>query len=98
MTKAELIASVARERHMTKKDVDALLTLAFGTIERTTRNTGRFSWPDFGTWSLRARKARNVRNPQTDEIMKLPESRTLGFRASINVRRRLTTAARIRGT
>jgi DNA-binding protein HU-beta len=40
----------------------------------------RFSYPGFGTWSMRSRKARKIRNPQTNEIMKLKASKTIGFR------------------
>ncbi|HEY0883049.1 MAG TPA: HU family DNA-binding protein, partial [Archangium sp.] len=37
-------------------------------------------YPGFGTWSIRTRKARKIRNPQTNEIMKLKATKTIGFR------------------
>ena len=36
----------------------------------TSKKDARFSYPGFGTWSLRSRKARKIRNPQTNEMMK----------------------------
>lgn len=80
MTKAELVEAVAVQSRLTKKHAAEILEVVFNNIGRAVKKDERFSYPGFGTWSLRSRKARRIRNPQTNEMMKLRASRTVGFR------------------
>lgn len=80
MTKAELVEAVAVQTRLTKKHAAEILEVVFNNIGRAVKKDERFSYPGFGTWSLRSRKARRIRNPQTNEMMKLRASRTVGFR------------------
>ena len=45
-------------------------------------NGGRFSYPGFGTFTVRERKARTGRNPRTGEAIKIPKSKTVAFKAA----------------
>ena len=80
MTKAELVEAVAAQTRLTKKNAAEILDVVFSNIGKAVKKDTRFSYPGFGTWSLRSRKARKIRNPQTNEIMKLKASKTIGFR------------------
>jgi DNA-binding protein HU-beta len=80
MTKAELVETIAGQAKVTKKEAAKLLDLVFNNIGKAVKKDARFSYPGFGTWSLRSRKARKIRNPQTNEMMKLKASKTVGFR------------------
>lgn len=80
MTKAELVEQVAAQANLTKKNAAEILDVVFSNIGKAVKKDARFSYPGFGTWSLRSRKARKIRNPQTNEIMKLKASKTIGFR------------------
>lgn len=80
MTKAELVEAVAQETKLTKKAAAEIMDVVFGAIGQAVKKDERFSYPGFGTWSLRSRKARRIRNPQTNEMMKLKASKTIGFR------------------
>jgi DNA-binding protein HU-beta len=80
MTKAELVEQVAAQAKLTKKNAAEILDIVFNNIGKAVKKDDRFSYPGFGTWSLRSRKARKIRNPQTNEIMKLKASKTIGFR------------------
>ena len=80
MTKADLVEAVSNQSRMTKKAAAEMLEVVFSNIGKAVRKDERFSYPGFGTWSIRTRKARKIRNPQTNEIMKLKASRTIGFR------------------
>jgi DNA-binding protein HU-beta len=80
MTKAELVESLAAQTKMTKKTAAEILEVVFGDIGKAVKKDNRFSYPGFGTWSIRTRKARKVRNPKTNEMMKLKASKTIGFR------------------
>lgn len=80
MTKAELVESVAAETKLTKNAASEFMDVVFKTIGDAVKKDARFSYPGFGTWSMRSRKERFVRNPQTNEMMKLKEMKTIGFR------------------
>src|SRR5208282_4165189 len=74
MTKAELIDHVAETKGLeaTKKAVETILDLAFDEIGKAVRKEKRFSYPGFGTWTVRTRKARMGVNPQTKKPIKIP--------------------------
>lgn len=80
MTKAELVQTIAGQTKLTKKEAARLLDLVFTNIGKAVKKEARFSYPGFGTWTIRSRKARKIRNPQTNEMMKLRASKTVGFR------------------
>ncbi len=80
MTKADLVEAVSLQTRMTKKAAMELIDVVFDNIGKAVKKDARFSYPGFGTWSIRTRKARKIRNPQTNEIMKLKATKTIGFR------------------
>ena len=80
MTKAELVDAVSVQTQLTKKSAAEIIDVVFNHIGQAVKADNRFSYPGFGTWTLRNRKARKIRNPQTNEIMKLKASKTIGFR------------------
>ena len=79
MTKADLIETVA-EKGMTKKAAAELVDALFVTIGKSIKKEGRFAYPGFGTWTVRSRKARKGRNPQTGAEIKIKASKTVGFK------------------
>ncbi len=83
MTKAELIDHVAEAKGLegtTKKAVEQILDLAFDEIAKAVRKEKRFAYPGFGTWTVRTRKARMGVNPQTKKPIKIPATKTVGFK------------------
>ncbi len=80
MTKAELVEVVASQTRLTKKSAAEIIDVVFDNIGKAVKADSRFAYPGFGTWSLRSRKARKIRNPQTGEPMKLKATKTIGFR------------------
>lgn len=53
----------------------------FDCIAKTVHAGGKVAVHGFGTFSLKERKARTGRNPQTGAAIKVPASKTLGFKA-----------------
>ncbi len=80
MTKAELISQVAAKTGLTKKAVEEVLDETFAQIKKAVKKDKRFAYPDFGTFTVKKRKARKGRNPQTGEEIKIPASKTVGFK------------------
>ena len=79
MTKAALIQTVAA-LGTTKKAAGEMVDALFMTIGKTIKKEGRFFYPGFGTWTIRQRKARMGRNPQTGAEIKIKASKTVGFK------------------
>lgn len=84
MTKSELIEAVAKQSGgaLTKKAAGALVETVFDTVGSAVKKNGKFAYPGFGTFTVRARKARIGRNPQTGETIKIKASKLVAFRAA----------------
>ncbi len=82
MTKQELIDHVAGKagKELTKKHVGELVDNVFDTLAGAIKKNKRFSYPGFGTFVVRTRKARTGRNPRTGETLKIKASKTIGFK------------------
>lgn len=81
MTKAELLEAIAKGNpELTKKQVTAVVDSVFDTMTAAIKKNKKFSFPGFGSFEVRQRKARMGRNPQTGETMKIKASKTVGFK------------------
>ena len=82
MTKAELVAAVqySSNEDLSKRAMEEILDCAFRTIAKDIEKSKRFSYPDFGTFTVKSRKARKGRNPRTGEAIKIKASKTVGFK------------------
>lgn len=87
MTKAELIDAVnakaaKNDIDLTKKDTRTLIDIVFETVAGSIEDEERFSYPNFGTFNVKHRKAREGRNPRTGEPIQIPASNTVNFKPS----------------
>ncbi len=84
MTKAELIAAVADKcgGGLSKKAVEGIVDGVFETMAGAIAKEGRFAYPGFGTYTVKKRAARTGRNPRTGESIKIPASKSVGFKAA----------------
>lgn len=81
MTKAELIETVGKmHKDLSKKAIAELMDNTFEQLARSLKKDGRFTYPGFGTFSVRKRKARTGRNPQNGAPIKIKASKTVGFK------------------
>lgn len=65
---------------LSKKLVGEIIDSAFENVGKAVKKDKRFSYPDFGTFTVRKRKARIGRNPQTGAKIKIKASKTVGFK------------------
>ena len=85
MTKSELIdalnaAAAEEDIDLTKKDTGTMIDLLFSIVADSIEDEQRFSYPNFGTFNVKHRKAREGRNPRTGEPIQIPASNTVGFK------------------
>ena len=83
MTKDQFIESVQKSCNgddISKRLTGDVLDAAFENIQKAIKKNKRFSYPGFGTLSVRNRKARKGRNPQTGAEIQIKASKTVGFK------------------
>jgi len=80
MTKGDLIDSVAKSAQISKRTAGEAVDATFDSIAKAIKKSKRFQVPGFGTFTLRSRKARKGRNPQTGAVINIKASRTVGFK------------------
>jgi DNA-binding protein HU-beta len=90
MTKADLVEKLhAKHGNVTKKLANEMVDAVFMNIAAAIKKDRRFSYPGFGTFVVRNRKARQGRNPQTGATIKIKASKTVGFRPAQNLKHTL---------
>lgn len=81
MNKTELIAAVAEQAGISKKDAKAAVEAFISTIEDTLKKGDKVQLVGFGTFEVSERAAREGRNPQTGKSMKISASKAPKFKA-----------------
>lgn len=81
MTKADLIAHVAKKANLTNKAARDSVQAIFNGIADTLKKGDKVVVTGFGTFSVRGRAARKGRNPQTGASINIPARKTPGFTA-----------------
>jgi DNA-binding protein HU-beta len=81
MNKAELIAQISDEAGITKTQANTALDSFVGAVTKTLKKGDKVTLVGFGTFSVSKRQARNGRNPQTGEVIKIKARRVARFKA-----------------
>ncbi|MBQ7943465.1 MAG: HU family DNA-binding protein [Lachnospiraceae bacterium] len=81
MNKTELIDALAAKTGLTKKDSEATLNAFVQTVTEQLAKGDKVSLVGFGTFEVSERAAREGRNPQTGETMKIAASKAPKFKA-----------------
>ena len=79
MTKADLVDSVASEAEISKRAASHIVELILGEITGALQKGERVALTPFGSFVVRARKAREGRNPLSGEKMKIPARKVPAF-------------------
>ena len=81
MTKVDLIAKVAAEAELTKKDAEKAVAAVLDGITEALKAGDKVALVGFGTFEVRERPARKGRNPQTGEEITIEASKLPAFKA-----------------
>ena len=76
MNRQELVAEIAKQTKLTQKSVGEVLTAIIDVTQDTVKKGEKVTLVGFGTFEPRKRAARNGRNPQTGETIKI-EAKTV---------------------
>lgn len=81
MTKADLVAYVAKKASLTAKAAKESVNAVFAAITDNLKKGDKVVVTGFGTFMVRSRAARKGRNPQTGAPINIPARKTPGFTA-----------------
>ena len=81
MTKADIVAAVADELYLSRKDAEKAVNLVFNSVKTGLKQGDKVAIAGFGTFEVRERAARTGRNPRTGEDITIPAQRTPAFKA-----------------
>ena len=88
MNKSELVEAVQNSlgKDATKRCAEDALAAVLESIANGVRKDGKVQLIGFGTFEVKHRAARMGRNPKTGEAMQIKASKTVGFKASSNLK------------
>ena len=81
MNRQELVDSMASKADISKKSADAALKAFMDSIQEELKKGGKVQLVGFGTFEVAERAAREGKNPQTGEKMKIKASKAPKFKA-----------------
>ena len=81
MNKTELVAAMADQAGISKKDAEAALKAFTDVVADELKKGGKVQLVGFGTFEVSERAAREGRNPKTKETIKIAASKAPKFKA-----------------
>lgn len=81
MNKTELVAAVAEQAGLSKKDAEAAVKAFTDVVTEALMAGDKIQLVGFGTFEVSERAAREGRNPRTGETMTIEASKTPKFKA-----------------
>lgn len=81
MNKTELVAAIADQAEISKKDAEKALKAFTDVVGEQLKKGDKIQLVGFGTFEVSERAAREGRNPQTGKAMKIAASKAPKFKA-----------------
>ncbi|HXI10202.1 MAG TPA: integration host factor subunit alpha [Thermodesulfobacteriota bacterium] len=82
MTKADIVEIVFEKVGFSKKDVGMVIEEIFEVVKNTLEKGEKVKISGFGNFTIRQKRARRGRNPQTGTEITIDERRVMTFKAS----------------
>lgn len=82
LTKSEMLNKLAESTNLKKKDVQLVLDANNELLYKALKKDKKFKLQGLGIFTVKNRKARMARNPQTGEMVKVPAKTVIKFRVS----------------
>ena len=81
MNRMELVAAIAEQTELSKKDAEKVLKAFTDVVTEELKKGGKIQLVGFGTFEVSERAAREGRNPQTGKTMMIAASKAPRFKA-----------------
>ena len=87
MNKTELVAAAAKKAELTLKDTDKALAAVIDVITEALAKGDKVQLTGFGTFEVRAKAAREGRNPSNGKPIKIAASKAPAFKAGASLKK-----------
>ena len=84
--KGDVITAIAEQAGISKKEAAAAFDAFVGYISDSCQRGERCAIPGLGSFAVSHRKAREGRNPRTNEKIQIPASKNVRFKAGKDLR------------
>lgn len=91
MTKADLIDSIYEKDGLSKKESSQIVELIFESIRSSLENGEKVKISGFGNFSIRSKKVRRGRNPQTGNEIEISARSVVTFKVSSVLKKALNS-------
>ena len=81
MTKKEFIELYAEKGNISKKEAEKNINIFLESVEEALVKGEEVSFVGWGKWEVLERASRDVRNPRTQEMMKIAPKKVVKFKA-----------------
>ena len=89
--KGDVINAIAEQAGISKKEATAAFDAFVGYVSDSCQRGERCAVPGLGTFAVSQRKAREGRNPRTNEKITIPASKNVRFKAGKDLREAVNT-------
>ena len=89
MNKAELVKAMATSAGLSQVAAEKALNGFMDAVKKSLKKGKSVTLVGFGTFSVRSRKARKGRNPQTGDVISIKASKTVGFKPAPSLKKGL---------
>lgn len=93
MTKADIVEIVFEKVGFSKKDVSSVIEEIFESIKNSLEKGDKVKISGFGNFTIRHKRARRGRNPQTGSEITIEQRRVMTFKASQLLKKAINTQA-----
>jgi len=83
LTKSDLIAKLNEQTGLSKKDSSSAVESIFDIMKAELKSGNHVKITGLGKWSVKTKKERNGRNPQTGESMAISARKVVTFKTSL---------------
>ena len=91
MTKADIVETIYGKVGFSRKESAEIVDLVFDLMKETLENGEKIKISGFGNFTIREKRSRKGRNPQTGEEIQISARRVLTFKPSQVLRKALNT-------
>ena len=95
MKKADIVERLHEKVGFSKSEVDTIVESVFDIIKETLQRGDKIVISKFGKFTIRNKRTRRGRNPQTGEAVEISARRILTFKPSVVLRSSLNTSGEI---
>ncbi|MBN2438375.1 MAG: integration host factor subunit alpha [Deltaproteobacteria bacterium] len=89
MTKIDITESIYERLGIPKKDCLSIVESIFEIVKNELEKGNNVMISGFGKWTVKSKKARKGRNPQTREVMTIDARKVITFKPSAKRRKEL---------